>query len=102
MSMEKSNSIDLLERRISKEAAARRSLETRGSKEHARNSMSRGSKDLPSSRQSSEVLSVQEIQRLSAKLIEQCTEAKHNKEEIGEFNRFLKTIPFDLMEARIP
>ncbi len=46
------------------------------------------------------ILDVQEMQRMSKQLIELCTEAKHNKEEIAELNRFVKILPFDLMEVK--
>jgi hypothetical protein len=40
------------------------------------------------------------MQRMSKQLIELCTEAKHNKEEIAQLNRFVKILPFDLMEVK--
>jgi hypothetical protein len=45
------------------------------------------------------ILDVQEMQRMSKQLIELCTEAKHNKQEIAELNRFVKILPFDQMEV---
>jgi hypothetical protein len=85
--------------RMSLEAAARRSADV-FSKDSAAIRLSyeaRGSTDAKSSHY---ILEVQEVQRMSKKLIELCTEAKHNKEEIGELNRFVKTLPFDLMEVK--
>ncbi len=87
--------------RMSLEAAARRSLEELSSDPFTasvrRSHEARGSTDAKSSRH---ILDVQEIQRMSKKLIDICSEAKHNKEEIAELNRFVKTLPFDLMEVK--
>jgi hypothetical protein len=85
--------------RMSLEAAARRSLEDLSHDNFAsvrRSFETRGSPDPKSSRH---IFDVQEVKRMSTKLIELCIDAKHNKEEIAELNRFVKTLPFDLMEV---
>ena len=87
--------------RRSLETAARRSMEPRVSKDF-NSRFSLDSKIIQNSseaRKSHDILTVQEIHRLSLKLIDQCSEAKHNKDEIGELCRFIKKLPFDLMEV---